>query len=215
MMLKDYSSLRLRCPYCDDSLPSHRDLRVHVGSHHKEKVDEFMEEYFGGRWIEVNFISLMLRKTLGTVTEESCRECGGCDVECPISAVHEGFRPYHVPVQLLEGEIKEILRSDTIWACTNCFACGEDCKAGMPPYDVMETLQNLSARIGYHFPDKYREYNKNILQSGLIQRPGILKMAELTRLASEDVGLPQLPAPPDLPKFRESMRKLSEMRAPL
>lgn len=215
MMSKNYSSPRLRCPYCDESLPSHRDMRVHVGSHHNEKVDEFVEEYFGGRWIEVNFISLMLKKSLGTVTEESCLECGGCDVECPVSAVHRGFKPYDVPIQLLEGKIRDILRADAIWACTNCYACGEGCEAGMPPYEVIETLQNLSARIGYHFPDRYKEYNKSILRSGLIQRPGALSMAELTRLSSGDISLPQLPAPPDLPRFRESMKKLTEMRVAL
>lgn len=215
MMSKDYSSLRLKCPYCGVHLSSHRDLRVHVGGSHKDKVDAFMEEYFGGRWIEVDFISLMLRKSLGRVTEESCRECSGCDVDCPVSSVQEGFSPHHIPVQVSRGGIKDLLRSEAIWACTNCFACGEGCKAGMPPYDVIETLQNLSARIGYHFPDECRSYEKSVLKTGFIQRPGVLKSVELTRLTSEGLELPQVPSPPDLPRFKEALRKLSDMRVPL
>ena len=211
-MQKDNFALRLKCPYCDDFFPSHRDLRVHIGRDHKEKTDEFMETHFGGRWIEVDFISLMLRKSVGKLTEEACLECGGCDVACPISVIHEGFRPFDVSLKLLEGQVKEILSSDIIWGCTACYACGQNCKAGMPPFDVIETLMNLSAHIGYHFPRRYKEYNKSILRSGVIQRPDTLKRTELTRLAREDVGLPKLPAQPDLTKFKEAMRKLADMR---
>lgn len=211
-MDKDNFSLRLKCPYCDDFFPSHRDLRVHIGRDHKEKTDEFMETHFGGRWIEVDFISLMLRKSVGKLTEEACIECGGCDVACPISMIHEGFHPYDVSLKLLEGQVKEILSSDMIWGCTSCYACGQNCKAGMPPFDVIETLMNLSAHIGYHFPRRYKEYNRSILRSGVIQRSGTMKMAELTRLAREDVGLPKLPAQPALTKFKEAMRKLADMR---
>ena len=213
-MDKDNFSLRLKCPYCDDFFPSHRDLRVHIGRDHKEKTDEFMETHFGGRWIEVDFISLMLRKSVGKLTEEACHECGGCDVACPISMIHEGFHPYDVSLKLLEGQVKEILSSDIIWGCTSCYACGQNCKAGMPPFDVIETLMNLSAHIGYHFPRRYKEYNRSILRSGVIQRSGTMKMAELTRLAREDVGLPKLPAQPALTKFKEAMRKLADMRVP-
>jgi ferredoxin len=172
-MHTDNFSLRLKCPYCDDFFPSHRDLRVHIGRDHKEKTDEFMETHFGGRWIEVDFISLMLRKSVGMLTEEACLECGGCDVACPISVIHEGFRPFDISLKLLEGQVKEILSSDIIWGCTACYA---------------------------------------ILRSGVIQRPSTLKMAEFTRLAREDVGLPKLPAQPDLTKFKEAMRKLADMR---
>jgi len=214
-MSSEYSSPRLKCPYCDVLLQSHRELRVHVGSSHREKVDAFMEEYFGGRWIEVDFISLMLRRSLGAVTEESCVECGGCDVECPVSAAQEGFKPYNVPVQVSEGGIRGLLRSGAIWACTSCFACGEGCRAAMPPYEVIETLQNLSARIGYHFPDECKSSDKSILRSGFIQRPGALKSVELTRLTSEGLELPQVPSPPDLPRFKEALRRLSELRVPL
>ena len=214
MMIKDSFSLNLKCPYCDEFLPSHRALRVHIGRDHKEKTDEFMETYFGGRWIEVDFISLMLRRSVGELTEESCLECRGCDVACPISVIHEGFRPFDVSLQLLEGKVREILSSEIIWGCTSCYACGQNCKAGMSPFDVIETLMNLSARVGYHFPRRYKDYNKSILRSGVIQRPGTLKMAELTRLAREDVGLPKLPAQPDHTRFKEAMRKLDDMRGP-
>ncbi len=212
MMDKENFSLRLKCPYCDEHLPSHKALRVHIGKNHKEKTDEFMEKYFGGRWIEVDFISLMLRRSVGALSEEGCVECGGCDVACPVSVIHEGFRPFDVSLQLLEGKVREILSSDVIWCCTSCYACGQNCRAGMPPFDVIETLMNLSARTGYHFPRRYKEYENSILRSGVIQRPGTLKTADITRLAREDVGLPKLPAQPDIASFREAVRKLADMR---
>jgi heterodisulfide reductase subunit C len=215
-MNQDYSSLKLKCPYCDDFFSSHRDMRVHIGKKHKEKTEEFMEEYFGGRWVEANFISLMMRITLGKLTQKICQECGGCDVECSLSITNEGLKPNHIPLKLLVEDVKEILRSDVIWGCTSCFACGENCKAGMPPYDVIETLKNLSARIGYHFPDSYKEYNKSIVKNGIINWPCThTQIGEFTKITKEDVKLIQLPASPDLSKFKESIKKLSELRTSL
>jgi heterodisulfide reductase subunit C len=212
VMLKDKFSARLKCPYCDEFRQSHEELKVHIGKQHKEKVDEFMEVYLGGRYIEVEFISLMLRKSMGKMTEESCIECGGCDVTCPISLIHKDFHPYDISLKLLEGKEREILRSNIIWACTKCYACGQNCTSVFPPFDVLEILMNLSNRIGYHVPKKYKEYDKSIFRSSIIQKPSTLKIEELTLLIRNNVELPKLPAHPDLPKFKEAMQKLSAMR---
>ena len=211
LMYKANFSPSLKCPYCDEERPSHQELKVHIGKQHKEKTDEFMEIYLGGRWIEVDFISLMLKKSIGEVSKAACVECGNCDVACPISITHEGFHPYDIPLQLQGDKVREVLKSNIIWGCTKCYACGEDCKAGMAPLDVIETLMNLSSRIGYHVPRKYKDYDKSVLKSGVIQRQGAVKMVELTRMARDDVGFPELPAQPDH-LFKEAMRKLAEMR---
>ncbi len=39
------------CPYCGETTPSRRLLRVHIGSIHREKVDDFTVRYRGGRTI--------------------------------------------------------------------------------------------------------------------------------------------------------------------
>jgi len=136
---------RLKCPYCDEELPSHRDLRVHVGAMHREKTDDFMEEHFGGRWIEADFVALMLQRALGDLNEESCGRCGKCTVGCSIPQIYEGFPPYKVTLKVKSDGVKELLKSDVIWACTSCLYCEERCPASMSPYEVISVLQNLSA----------------------------------------------------------------------
>jgi heterodisulfide reductase subunit C len=206
---------RLKCPYCDEVLPSHRDLRVHVGATHREKTDDFMEEYFGGRWIEADFVTLMLKRVLGDINEESCRRCGKCTVGCSIPQVYEGYPPYMVPLKVQSGEVKELLKSDVIWACTSCLFCGEQCPASMSPYEVISVLQNLSARIGYHFPREYRDLDKNIFKMGVVQEPQVVRSRTAERLEREGLDLPGLQAPSDMGKFKEALNKLSAMRVVL
>ena len=210
-MYKDRYSARLKCPYCEEYAQNHQDLKVHIGKQHKEKTDEFMETYLGGRWIEVDFISLMLRKALGKISKEQCTECGGCDVPCPISLTNLGFHPYDISIKLLEGKEREVLKSNIIWSCTTCYACGQNCKVGMPPYEVIETLMNLSSRIGYHVPRKYKEYDKSIMRRGVIQRSNALDMAEILKFMRKDIEIPDLPAQPDL-KFKAALEKLAQLR---
>jgi len=164
--------LGLRCPYCDEELPSHRDLRVHVGATHREKTDEFMEEHFGGRWIEADFVTLMVRS----------------------------------------GEVKEILKSDVIWKCTSCISCKELCPDETPPFEIIKTLRSLSARIGYHFPQGYKEIDEKVSLSGIIQDPQPVLSRTGERLERNDLGLPTLDAPVNLKKFTEAVEKLSKMR---
>lgn len=210
-MYKKSFSPNLKCPYCNEYTHSHQDLKVHIGKRHKEKTDEFMEVYLGGRWIEVDFISLMLKKSIGKVSNETCTKCNGCDVFCPVSITHKNFQPFDILLQLKEDKVREILKSNIIWDCTSCYACGQNCSAGMPPSEVFETLMNLSTRIGYHVPRKYKDYDKSIVKSGVIQIPGSIRTVELTRMVTDDVGFPELPAQPGS-TFKEAMQKLTDMR---
>lgn len=43
-MKRASSQIGLKCPYCDEELPSHQDLRNHIGSAHRDRVDEFAEK---------------------------------------------------------------------------------------------------------------------------------------------------------------------------
>jgi len=205
----------LKCPYCDEKLSSHRALRIHVGALHREQTDEFMEEYFGGRWIEADFISLMLQRAMGDLTEESCKQCGKCAVGCAIPIVFEGLPPYKVSTKVQSGEAKELLKSDVIWACTSCLACEERCPADMSPYEVVSVLKNLSARIGYHYPRGYRDLERNVSKFGLIQKPKAVLARSGEYFDREALGLPCLQGPTDIGKFKEALGRLSGMRVVL
>ena len=201
----------LKCPYCDEELPSHRDLRVHIGATHREKTDEFMEEHFGGRWIEADFVTLMLQRAIRDLTDELCDECGKCMSACPLSKAIPGFTPRQLVSQVKSGKVKEILKSDVIWKCTSCISCKELCPDETPPFEIIKTLRNLSARIDYHFPQCYKEIDEKVSLSGIIQDPQPVLSRTGERLEWNDLGLPAPDAPVDLKKFTEAVEKLSNM----
>jgi heterodisulfide reductase subunit C len=214
-MTLGFSYNGLKCPYCDERFPSHRDLRSHVGAAHREKTDEFMEEYFGGRWIEADFITLMLQRAMGDLSEEYCEKCGKCAAGCAIPVVFDGLPPYKVSTKVMSGKVKELLKSDVIWACTSCLACEEQCPADMSPHEVVSVLKNLSARIGYHYPRGYRDLDRNISRLGVIQKPKAALARSGERFDREALGLPVLQGPTDMGKFNEALDRLSGMRVVL
>ena len=214
-MRRGFSQEGLKCPYCYEMLPSHRGLRIHVGAEHREKTDEFMEEYFGGRWIEADFVTLMLQNAMGDLTEEFCEPCRKCTTGCSIPRAHEGFQPYTAALKVKSGEAKDLLKSDVMWACASCLACEEQCPAEMSPYEVVSVLENLSARIGYHFPRGYRNMDRNVERMGVIQRPQVILTRTGERVRRGDLGLPRVQTPLDMEKFAEALKKLSGMRVVL
>jgi len=196
-------------------LPSHRGLRFHVGAEHREKTDEFMEEYFGGRWIEADFVTLMLQNAMGDLTEEFCEPCRKCTTGCSIPRAHEGFQPYMAALKVKSGEAKDLLKSGVMWACASCLACEEQCPAEMSPYEVVSVLENLSARIGYHFPRGYRNMDRNVERMGVIQKPQVTLTRTGERVRRGDLGLPKVQTPLNMEKFAEALKKLSGMRVVL
>ena len=209
-----YASLPhvLKCPYCDEMLPSHKALRVHVGTTHRDKIDEFMEEFFGGRSIEVDFVTLMLQRAISDLTEEFCDQCDECTVGCPISKAVEGFTPRQIVAKVRSGDVKELLKSDIIWTCTSCLTCKERCPYEISPYDIVTILRNLSARIGYHFPKGYKDRDKKLYRIGVIQEPQTIQTRTGERLDRENLGLSELKLPSDMERFTEALNKLSSMR---
>ena len=211
-MVQSSSSNVLMCPYCDEMLPSHKALRIHVGIMHRDKIDEFMEEFFGGRSIEVDFVTLMLQRAIADLTAEFCEQCGKCTVGCPISRVVEGFTPRQIVAEVQSGKVKELLKSDIIWTCTLCLTCNERCPDETSPYDIVMILRNLSARIGYHFPKGYKDRDKKLYKLGIIQEPQMIQTLTGERFDREGLGLPELKLPSDMKRFTEALNKLSSMR---
>jgi heterodisulfide reductase subunit C len=185
---------------------------IHVGAMHREKTDEFMEKYFGGRWIEADFITLMLQRAVAGLTDEFCELCNLCAVGCPVSRVVQGFSPRQLVSLVKSGQTKELLKSDIIWKCASCLSCKERCPAETSPYEIIRTYRNLSARIGYHLPKGYREFDRRVTLSGIIQEPKAALTRNANRVDRADLGLPDIDVPVDKERFAEAIRKLSSMK---
>lgn len=209
------SQIGLKCPYCDEELSSHKDLRNHIGSAHRDRVDEFAEKYMGGRWIEVDFITLMLQTYLTDLNERTCEKCGECISGCPLSTVSEAYDPRRLMFQVKEGLVSDLLKANTTWMCTGCMSCEERCPHETSPYQVIHTLRNLSSRIGYHAPRELKELDRRVYRSGLIQNPKAIQNRSGQRFERADLRLPEVDAPVDMEKFTGAIEKLRRMRVAL
>jgi len=202
----------LKCPYCEGLFPSHKALRIHVGNIHRGKIDNFMEEFYGGRSIEVEFVTFMLQRSIANLTSQFCDQCNRCSVGCPISKVVEGFTPRQIVTDVQSGKIRELLKSNIIWKCTSCLLCKEQCPDDTSPYDIIMILRNLSARIGYHFPKGFKDADKTLYRLGLIQEPRMIQTKTGEQFDREGLCLSELSLPSDARRFTKALNQLSRMR---
>lgn len=155
-----------------------------------------------------DFISLMLRRAIKDLTPEYCLQCGECTGACPVSRIIEDFNPRQIIAKVQLGRTRELLKTDTIWICTECLKCKERCPSETSPYDIIHILRNLAVKIGYKVPEGYLDLVKRTFELGLIQKPQSVRTRTSKRYDRESLGLPNLQKPLDMEKFNEALSKL-------
>ena len=75
-----------------------------------------------------------------------CYACGTCAMSCPIREVNETFNPRRLIRMCLLGMKQEVLQSDFVWLCSNCYACQERCPQGIHIAELMCVLKNMAYR---------------------------------------------------------------------
>ncbi len=81
----------------------------------------------------------------------ACLNCGVCTAVCPAAEFND-YSPREVmnTVQSEDDEaIAELLKSDKIWYCGQCFSCKTRCPRGNNPASVILALRRLAIRHGY------------------------------------------------------------------
>ncbi len=82
----------------------------------------------------------------------ACLNCGVCTAVCPAAEVYD-YSPREVMniVSTQDDDliIEELLKSDKIWFCGQCFSCKTRCPRGNSPASVVLALRRLSVRHGY------------------------------------------------------------------
>ncbi len=89
-----------------------------------------------------------------------CFACGLCTASCPVSDIDPKYNPRQIIRMVLLGMKKEVLSSNTIWLCSQCYTCQAHCPQCVDFADVMKALRSLAVREGYVHPsfvDKIRE----------------------------------------------------------
>ena len=89
-----------------------------------------------------------------------CFACGLCTAGCPISDIDPRFNPRRIIRMVLLGMRKEVLSSDFIWFCIQCYTCQAHCPQNVDFSDVVKALRSIAIREGYVHPsfiEKVRE----------------------------------------------------------
>jgi heterodisulfide reductase subunit C len=81
----------------------------------------------------------------------ACMNCGVCTAICPAAEFYN-YDPRKIvdTVQTKnEDDIKDLLKSETIWYCGECMSCKTRCPRGNAPGLIIMALRSLSQDLGY------------------------------------------------------------------
>ncbi len=81
-----------------------------------------------------------------------CFACGQCTGSCPVSRIDPEYNPRRIIHMVLLGMRKEVLSSDFIWMCSQCYTCQAHCPQNVDFADVMKALRNMALREGHVHP---------------------------------------------------------------
>lgn len=81
-----------------------------------------------------------------------CFACGLCTASCPVSDIDLRFNPRRIIRMVLLGMRKEVLSSDVIWFCIQCYSCQAHCPQAVDFSDIMKALRDMAVREHYVDP---------------------------------------------------------------
>ena len=85
----------------------------------------------------------------GAAFFKRCFSCGTCTASCPVSEIDDMFNPRLIIRQALLGMKKELLSSELLWYCAQCYTCFARCPQDVRFTDVMAVLRELAVEQGY------------------------------------------------------------------
>ncbi|MEM2136944.1 MAG: 4Fe-4S dicluster domain-containing protein [Candidatus Methanomethylicia archaeon] len=113
----------------------------------------------------------MLKRVMNfpsTFNPLTCIQCGKCTSGCTVMVLMENF-PHRVVENVRLGLIPELLKSDVIWACTQCQKCRDACPQNVYPSEIFIVLRNLSVLEGGSVPEAYMNMLSKVLECGYAQ----------------------------------------------
>jgi Fe-S oxidoreductase/nitrate reductase gamma subunit len=78
---------------------------------------------------------------------DACMECGRCEDACPATASNKPLSPKAVVIDLRGlmsrggGDVHTTIRDETLWACTMCQACVEECPVLIGHVDLISDMR--------------------------------------------------------------------------
>lgn len=107
-----------------------------------------------------------------------CIQCGTCSASCPL-----GDRMEHAPREIFalirDGEMRDVLTSNTPWFCVSCYQCMPRCPKEIPVTDIMYRLKQMAIAHGlapksHKMPDMYRVFRQDIRRNGRVTASNLM-----------------------------------------
>lgn len=117
-----------------------------------------------------------------------CMQCHVCGAACTAAPVN-GLRPREVVLRAAEGD-PTLAEGPEPWLCVTCFACVEQCRAGIDISALFYELRNRAAEGG-RIPEAYRAVARQFLASGCA-----FPVTKHTGRMRDDLGLPPFAVSP-------------------
>jgi heterodisulfide reductase subunit C len=117
----------------------------------------------------------------------TCYQCGICSGGCPVASLEKSFRPREIVQKTQHERIPELIKSGTIWKCTACYNCYEQCPQNVKVTDVIMELQSEALREGAA-PLKFQKVMGMVYKTGLTNT-----LVGFVQKQREKVGLKEPP----------------------
>lgn len=144
---------------------------------------------------------------LGMELPEGCYQCLKCTSGCTSFRLLE-IKPHEFAILARMGFVEELMKSELIWACAQCFKCKERCPQKAPPVDIIFLLRRMAVSAGSEIPEELSKIIMSVADTGFIQGPQKVKVGE-EALDREKLGLSPLSLP-NLERFKSILMKALE-----
>lgn len=107
-----------------------------------------------------------------------CIQCGTCSGSCPFTDQMD-YAPRGLFALIKDGEMEEVLKSNTMWFCSSCYQCVDRCPQEIPVTDIMYDLKQIALKLKTipsknKMPDLYSSFAENMRYFGRVSDPFIM-----------------------------------------
>lgn len=132
---------------------------------HRVDTEGFLRE-----WSEKYGYLQLLGEDFDLSSLQRCYECGACVDDCPVVKVNLFFEPNKMIGEILSGSLEEVLASEEVWQCLDCYTCYELCPQKFGMNRVFDKLKVLALKRG-HVPPGMSASMDMFLKTGALGEP--------------------------------------------
>jgi heterodisulfide reductase subunit B len=121
-----------------------------------------------------------------------CVACGACKDDCPaIKISNEAWNPYEIFSKILAGRLDEVLSSEQLWKCLDCYTCMELCGQGIGMNRFFRQLRELALARDIA-PESVKAAIDAFKKTGMLAKPSAstrkkLGLSELKNAGDEEL----------------------------